>query len=118
MKKPHRDPVREDRIHEEAIVDAGPDEQAMGWYYYLEGKLSFPFQAKCRSTKITSPLTTGEHVEVLRMAPEDTCMRDMLVLVRWQGRKLVSRFLNSARSILTTRPTKQSETGIAYSYQL
>ena len=88
MKKPRRDPVREDRIHEEAIVDAGPDEQAMGWYYYLEGKLSFPFQAKCRSTKITSPLTTGEHVEVLRMAPEDACMKDMLVLVRWQGRKL------------------------------
>src|SRR3954451_10671220 len=39
MKKPRRDPVREDRIHEEAIVDAGPEEQAMGWYYYLEGKL-------------------------------------------------------------------------------
>ena len=33
-------------------------------------------------------LTTGEHVEVLRMAPEDACMKDMLVLVRWQGRKL------------------------------
>jgi hypothetical protein len=88
MKKPRKDPVREDRIHEEAIVDAGPDEQAMGWYYYLEGKFSFPFQVKCRSTKIASPLTTGEFVDVLRMAPEDACMKDMLVLVRWQGRKL------------------------------
>ena len=88
MKKPRRDPVREDRIHEEAIVDAGPDEQAMGWYYYLEGKLSFPFQAKCRAAKITSPLITGELVDVLRMAPEDVCTKDMLVLVRWQGRKL------------------------------
>jgi hypothetical protein len=88
MKKPRRDPVREDRIQEEAIVDAGPDEQAMGWYYYLEGKLSFPFQARCRSAKIASPLTTGEHVEVLRMAQEDACMKDMLVLVRWHGRKL------------------------------
>ena len=28
----------------EAIVDAnGPEEQAMGWYYYLEDKISFPF---------------------------------------------------------------------------
>jgi len=31
MKKPKKDPVREDRIHNEAIVDAnGPEEQVMG----------------------------------------------------------------------------------------
>ena len=47
MKRPKRDPVREDRIQNEAIVDASPDEQAMSWYYYLEGKISFPFQARC-----------------------------------------------------------------------
>jgi hypothetical protein len=70
MKKPRKDPVREDRIHEEAIVDAGPEEQAMGWYYYLENKISFPFKAKCVVSKITSPLARGEFVEVLRMAPE------------------------------------------------
>jgi hypothetical protein len=36
MKKPKKDPVREDRIHNEAIVDAnGPEEQVMGWYYGL-----------------------------------------------------------------------------------
>ena len=89
MKKPRKDPVRENRIHEEAIVDAyGPEEQAMSWYYYLEDKLSFPFQAKCTASKITSPLRKGETVEVLRMAPDDACATDMLVLVRWQGRKL------------------------------
>ena len=27
---------REDRIMMEAIVDARPEEQAMGWYYYFE----------------------------------------------------------------------------------
>jgi hypothetical protein len=112
MKKPRRDPVREDRIHEEAIVDAGPDEQAMGWYYYLDGKLSFPFQARCISARITSPLTKGEKVKVLRMAPEDSCMKDMLVLVRWQGRRLAVPLSHSPHSILTTRPTRQSETGI------
>ena len=37
MAKPKRDPVREERILEEIIVDAyGPEAQAMGWYYYLE----------------------------------------------------------------------------------
>jgi hypothetical protein len=89
MPKPKRDPLREDRIHNEAIVDAyGPEEQAMGWYYYLENKLRFPFQAKCLVRKVVSPLKKGETVEVRRMAPEDACSSDMLVLIRWQDRKL------------------------------
>jgi hypothetical protein len=46
VKRPAKDPIREERIHEEAIVDAyGSEEKATSWYYYLEGKLSFPFQA-------------------------------------------------------------------------
>lgn len=88
MKRPKRDPVREDRIHNEAIVDASPVEQAMSWYYYLEGKVSFPFRAKCVATKAISPLRKGETVEVLRMAAEDACEHDMLVQIRWQGRKM------------------------------
>ncbi len=36
MTKVARDEAREARITMEAVVDAyGPDEQAMGWYYYL-----------------------------------------------------------------------------------
>jgi hypothetical protein len=90
MKGPKRDPVREDRIHNEAIVDASPDEQAMSWYYYLESKISFPFQAKCLATKVVSPLRQGETVEVVRMAPDEVCEHDMLVLVRWQGRTMAA----------------------------
>jgi hypothetical protein len=88
MKRPKRDPVREDRIHNEAIVDASPDDQAMSWYYYLESKISFPFQARCLAAKDVSPLRKGETVEVVRMAPDDACEHDMLVLVQWQGRKM------------------------------
>jgi len=48
MAKRKEDPVREERIQNEVVVDAyGPQEQAMGWYYYLEEKIRFPFQAKC-----------------------------------------------------------------------
>ena len=43
MTRSKKDPVREDRIHNEAIVDAGPEEQALSWYYYLESKIKFPF---------------------------------------------------------------------------
>ena len=88
MKRPKRDPVREDRIENEAIVDASPDEQAMSWYYYLEGKVCFPFSAKCIARNAVSPLRKGETVEVLRMAPEDICEHDMLVQIRWSGRKV------------------------------
>ncbi|HEY8440597.1 MAG TPA: calcium-binding protein, partial [Xanthobacteraceae bacterium] len=88
VKRPKRDAEREDRIHDEAIVDAGPEEQAMSWYYYLEGKISFPFRAKCVAANAVSPLRKGETVEVLRMAAEDACEHDVLVQIRWQGRKM------------------------------
>ena len=88
MKRPKRDPVREDRIHNEAIVDARPEEQAMSWYYYLEGKITFPFRARCIAASAVSPLRKGETVEVLRMAAENACEHDMLVQIRWHGRKM------------------------------
>jgi hypothetical protein len=89
MAKPKRDPVREDRIENEVVVDAyGPEEQAMGWYYYLEDKIRFPFRARCIVSKVVSPLRKGETVEVRRMAPEEACSSDMLVLIRWQGRDM------------------------------
>ena len=66
MAKPKRDHDPENRIHEEIIVDAyGPEEQAMGWYYYLEDKIRFPFKAKCIVSKVISPLRMGESVDVL-----------------------------------------------------
>jgi hypothetical protein len=88
MKRPGKDAVREDRINNEAIVDAGPDEQALSWYYHLEGKIRFPFQAKCIAAKAVSPLRKGELVDALRMAPDDVCEHDMLVLIRWRDRKM------------------------------
>ena len=49
--------IREERIHNEVIVDAyGPEEQALGWYYYLENKIQFPFWARCMAAKVVSPL--------------------------------------------------------------
>ena len=89
MKQRKKDPIREDRIDNQAIVDAyGPEERAMGWYYYLESQLRFPFEARCIVAKVVSPLSKGETVQVLRMAPEEACSADMLVLIRWQGRRL------------------------------
>lgn len=80
---------RERRIEQEIVVDAyGPDERAIGWHCYLDGKLRFPFKAKCIAARNISPLKKGEEVEVLGMAPGDDCMKEMFVIAGFAGRKL------------------------------
>jgi len=87
--KPRKNRIREERIHNEAIVDAyGQEEQALGWYYYLENNIKFPFTGRCIAPKVVSPLRKGETVEVRGLAPEDSCAHDMLVLIRWHGRNV------------------------------
>lgn len=87
MDRVQKNETREHRISMEAIVDAyGPEEQAMGWYYYLEDRIQFPFEARCIQTRRISPLKEGELVKVICMAPEDECMREMFVEIQWQNR--------------------------------
>jgi hypothetical protein len=88
VKRSVKDPIREDRIENEAIVDAyGSEEKALGWYYHLEGKMRFPFQATCIVSTARSPLRKGDAVEVERMASADVCSDQMLVEIRWRERK-------------------------------
>jgi hypothetical protein len=48
MARSKQDPEWEERITMEVMVDAyGSEEQAMGWFYYFQDKIQFPFQAKC-----------------------------------------------------------------------
>jgi Calcium binding len=79
------DEAREHRIHMEIVVDCyGEVERAMGWYCYLQDKLTFPFLARCIAKRVTSPLKVGDEVEVLGMAPDGECEREMLVVMRWE----------------------------------
>jgi len=89
MTRRTEDTDREDRIRDEAIVDAyGNDEQAMGWYYYLDDRLHFPFVSKCITNRAISPLRVGERVQAVGMAPEKECGNDMFVMVEWRDTKL------------------------------
>lgn len=60
----------------------------MGWYYYLERMLSFPFPARCRATRAISPLRPGERVTVTGMAPEMECEHEMFVQIHGQDRRI------------------------------
>ena len=89
MSRVRESKTRERRIEMEAVVDAyNESERAMGWYYYLEERLKFPFKARCESKCAVSPLRIGEEVNVLAMAPEEKCESEMLVRVRWHGRSI------------------------------
>jgi hypothetical protein len=55
MKKCNRDPIREDRIHGEAIADADPGEQAVSWYYYgKQNQFPVPGNVYHRETRLAS----------------------------------------------------------------
>jgi calcium binding protein len=89
MTRPDKDEEREGRIHMEIIVDAyGPEEQAMGWYNYLDDTLQFPFKARCIIRRSTSPLEPDDKVEVLGMASAEDCEHDILVMIPWKRRQL------------------------------
>lgn len=89
MKADREDKARERRIDMEVVVDAYDEtERAMGWYGYLDEELTFPFKAKCVRKRPVSPLSKGEVVEVVRMAPESECELEMFAMVRWQRRIL------------------------------
>ena len=89
MTRIERDEERENRINDEAIVDAhDSEEQALGWYYYLEEKIAFPFLARCLEVRRISPLREGEQVTVTGMLPEDECRCEMFVDIEWHGRHM------------------------------
>ena len=82
MPKVKKDSVRENRIIDEIIVDAyDAEEQAMGWYNYLEETMKFPFVARCISKRVISPLKIGDEVEPYSLAPEQECGHEILVMM-------------------------------------
>jgi len=84
-----KDQEREDRIHNEAIVDAyGSEERAMSWYYHLDDQLMMPFKARCITERSMSPLKVGKIVEVSAMADMDDCEKEIFVLVQFAKREL------------------------------
>ncbi len=89
MARKKKDPVREERITMEIVVDAYDEiERAMGWYYYLEQQLQFPFTAACTVERSISPLQVKDEVEVTAMAPEKEYSHEIFVMIRWSKKGL------------------------------
>src|SRR4051812_25457512 len=89
--KPDRGEAREGRISMEIVVDCYDEsERAMGWYYYLEDKLTTPFLTRCVRERAISPLRVGDEVEVAGMAAEDECGREMFVETPWEHERTLA----------------------------
>ncbi|MGJ8640185.1 MAG: calcium-binding protein [Opitutaceae bacterium] len=72
-------PEREDRITYEIVVDCyNETEVAMGWYYYLESSLLFPFEAKVIGDDAHS--LSGQTIRVTSMADTDDCEDAIFVI--------------------------------------
>jgi hypothetical protein len=73
----------------EVVVDAyDSGERSMGWYYYLDDKISFPFTAECIAANKRTPLALGERVTVTQMSGEGYCEHDMFVDISWKNKSL------------------------------
>lgn len=89
MPGPRPNRAREKRIAHDIAVDCyTAEESALGWYYYLEGKLSFPFAARCLAARSVSPLKKGETAQVVALVHEDDCLAEMFVLIAFGGRRV------------------------------
>jgi hypothetical protein len=89
MTRLEKDEAREYRIAMEIVADAhDEEEQALGWFSYLEDTLRVPFRARCIAERRTSPLAKGDEVQVEGLAGGEECAHEMFVDVRWSGRTL------------------------------
>jgi hypothetical protein len=79
----------------------------MGWYYYLDDQLRFPFPVRCTVKRATSPLQVGDEVEVVGMAPEEECQHEMFVLIRWE-RDTLAVPLSQLEGVAVDEQTRQA----------
>lgn len=76
----------EARIETEILADAYNEyETAMGWVTYLQGLMTFPFQATCINVVSYSPLKEGDTVTAVGFNTK-LCQQDMFVSIQWNDR--------------------------------
>lgn len=103
------DPEREQRIAMEIVVDAyDSQERAMGWYYYLQDQLRFPFTAICIDKRSISPLRVKDEVEAIGLLGEEECEHEMFVTIRWEKEDLAVPLSQLKPISATDKQTKQA----------
>jgi Calcium binding len=108
------DEIREHRIKTEIILDADDkEERAMGWYFYLDETLNIPFMAKWTKKSRKSSAVEEKQVEVLGMAPDDECLKDMYVEVVYPDGKDEDVFSAKLSEIVAIDADSETQEAIA-----
>jgi hypothetical protein len=79
----------------------------MSWYYYLEGKISSPFRARCLAANAVSPLCKGRPSRAYRWPWRISAS----VQIRWQGRNMAVPLSQLSAIDQTNQPTRPSAAG-------
>jgi len=104
-----RDENREERISIEIVMDAhGKEQRVMGWYYYLEHELNFPFLTRCINERAFSPLRVGDELDVVGMAPGDECETEMFVETLWKHKRTLAVPLSQVNVVHGDKATRQA----------
>jgi Calcium binding len=104
-----KDPDREERITMEIIVDCyDAGEQAMGWCYYLEETMKFPFPALCVEKRSISPIKAGQAVQVIGMADAEECEKEMFVKIIWNDGDILAIPLSQLQAPEADTKTKEA----------
>ncbi|MEA5580957.1 calcium-binding protein [Nodularia harveyana UHCC-0300] len=114
MPNVERDENREHRIKTEIIADAeDKEDRAMGWYYYLDDNLNVPFMANLRQKSRKTSAVEEKKVEVLGMAPDDECLKDMYVEVVYPHGQDEDVFTAKLSDLVAINTDKETEDAIA-----
>ena len=74
----------------------------------LKDKLNFPFLTRCISERAISPLRVGDEVEVVGMAPEDECEKEMFVETPWEHKRTLAVPLSQLKVVHGDDETQQA----------
>ena len=106
--EPERDENREERISMEIVDAHDKEERVMGWYCYLDDSLKFPFLTHCIRQRPISPLRNGDEVQVVGMAPQDECEKEMFVEALWEHKRTLAVPLSQLKVVHGDKGTQQA----------
>ena len=113
MTNREKDPIRENRIDDEIVVDAyDEEERAMGWDCHLQDQISFPFLATWSKKNKKTGAIAEKNVEVLDMASSEDCESNMYVEVAYVGED-DDTFAAKLSDITAINPDPDTEEAIA-----
>jgi hypothetical protein len=111
MKQTAEDKAREERIGEITADANDMEEVMMGWFYYLDDGVTFPFEAECIEENQVSPLRKGEKVIALELISGEDSGNDFFVRIEcYCARSASARYAKPSITVKSSKITPTTST--------